>query len=230
MAFYYMLLGHLIGDFVLQTDRIAENKGKHWQWTLLHSLVVTLCTFLFSYPFGILVNVLVLLSGILHFLLDYYKTPISRCLRLPNLVGFLFDQLGHIAIIYLISYTAVCGQTTHILNFICIKFITVFIFVTSFSAVFIQFIITSIFPGKNSKFFEDGEKLTGILTRLFLSVVFYLALYISPTYLLMYLVVGIIPIIWHSSNWKKKMEPLQLTIKLLFDTIFAALGILLISM
>ncbi|MBZ0195690.1 MAG: DUF3307 domain-containing protein, partial [Deltaproteobacteria bacterium] len=52
MAFYYLLLGHLIGDFVLQTDKIAENKGRHRKWNLLHVLVVTLCTLLFTYPFG----------------------------------------------------------------------------------------------------------------------------------------------------------------------------------
>jgi hypothetical protein len=228
MAFYYILLGHLIGDFVLQTDRIAENKGKHWQWTLLHALVVTLCIFLLSYPFGLLVNVLVILSGILHFVFDYCKAAISKSLHLSKLIGFLFDQLVHITIIYLISFTAIYSQTPHILNFLCVKFILVFVFVTSFSAVFIQFIFTAIFPGKNSKFFEDGEKLTGILTRLFLCMVFYLALFISPLYILMSLAVGIIVIIWRVSNWKKRMEPFHLLIKLLFDILFSALGILLI--
>lgn len=228
MAFYYILLGHMIGDFVLQTDRIAENKGKHWQWTLLHALVVTLCTFLFSYPFGVLVNALVILSGILHFIFDYNKSFISKRLHLSSLVGFLFDQLVHISIIFLISFTAVYSQNSHILNFLCIKFILVFIFVTSFSAVFIQFILASIFPRKNNKFFEDGEKLSGILTRLFLSMVFYLAFVKSPIYVLLSLFVAIIVVVWGRSKWIKRVGLLYLTVKLLLDVVFSSAGIILI--
>lgn len=40
-VFDTLLLGHLIGDFLLQTSWMAENKAKHILPLLVHSLVYT---------------------------------------------------------------------------------------------------------------------------------------------------------------------------------------------
>jgi hypothetical protein len=34
--FDWLLIGHLIGDFVLQSDRVAKNKTGRWPWLLGH--------------------------------------------------------------------------------------------------------------------------------------------------------------------------------------------------
>ena len=34
--FDWLLIGHLAGDFLLQTDEMAVNKGLYWQWMLRH--------------------------------------------------------------------------------------------------------------------------------------------------------------------------------------------------
>ena len=116
MAFYYLLLGHLIGDFVLQTDKIAENKGRRWKWNLLHVLVVTFCILIFSYSFGSPLILVVLLNGIVHFVLDFHKKDIMGILHLSKLQGFLFDQLLHTLLLFLISLAADYG-TRQLLDF-----------------------------------------------------------------------------------------------------------------
>jgi hypothetical protein len=34
--FEWLLVGHLIGDFLLQSDNTARRKGQHWRWMLRH--------------------------------------------------------------------------------------------------------------------------------------------------------------------------------------------------
>ena len=227
MAFYYLLLGHLIGDFVLQTDKIAENKGRHWKWNLLHVLVVTLCTFIFSYPFGTLFLLLVLLNGGIHSILDYYKNRINRILRLSELAGFLVDQLIHIMLLYFISQAAVYGNN-HVIDFITIKLLIVLALVTSFSAVFTQFILAALFPRAESKFFEKGEKHVGILTRILVSIVFYLSFILSPYYLLFLVIAATTLLLKYKLGWNKWMSPSHLVVKLLLDTAISAICIFLI--
>ena len=37
--FLLLLLAHVIGDFYLQTEKMAENKTDHVRWVLIHCLV-----------------------------------------------------------------------------------------------------------------------------------------------------------------------------------------------
>ncbi|MBN1135739.1 MAG: DUF3307 domain-containing protein [Anaerolineae bacterium] len=49
--FDWLLLGHLIGDFLFQTDSMAKNKAQNWRWLLGHvSLyMVTITVILVAY-------------------------------------------------------------------------------------------------------------------------------------------------------------------------------------
>lgn len=221
MAFYFLLLGHLIGDFVLQTDKIAENKCRHWKWNLLHVLVVTFCTLGFAYPFGSLLFGMVLLNGAVHFLLDYYKAQITIKLRLPDLAGFLLDQSIHILLLYLISHFAVYGNQP-LIDFIIVKYLMVLTFVTSFSAVFTQFVLAALFQRDGSRFFEKGEKNVGILARIYIVIVFYMSVVQSTWYLLLLLVVAAAFFLQFKLGWSKWMSPSHLAVKLLFDTVISA--------
>ncbi len=73
MSFYYLLLGHLLGDFTFQTDNIAKYKSIQWKWNLLHTVIVTLSMLIFAIPFGQLAVFLVIINGILHFIIDSFK-------------------------------------------------------------------------------------------------------------------------------------------------------------
>lgn len=227
MAFYYLLLGHLIGDFVLQTNKIAENKGRHWKWNLLHVLVVTLCSLFLSYPFGVLLLLMVLLNGAIHFILDYYKTGINKILHLPELVVFLIDQLIHVMLLYFISQSAVYGNQ-HLIGFMTVRFLIVLALVTSFSAVFAQFILAALFPRDDSSFFVEGEKQIGILTRIFIASVLYISFLKSPLYILFLLVAIPAFLLQFKFKWSKWMSPTHLVVKLLLDIVISAVCIFLI--
>ncbi len=216
MAFYYLLLGHLIGDFVLQTDKIAENKGRHWKWNLLHVLVVTLCIFLFSYTFGTLLLVMVLLNGPIHFVLDYYKNRIGKVLHFSDLVSFLMDQLIHIILLYFISQTAVYGSQ-HVIDFVTVRFLIVIVLITFFSAVFTQFILAALFPRTDSRFFEKGEKYAGFITRGYVTSIFYISIIQSPYYLLLLIAAATAFLLLFKLSWNKWMSPSHLFVKLLLD-------------
>jgi cobalamin synthase len=227
MAFYYLLLGHLIGDFVLQTDKIAENKGRRWSWNLLHVLVVTFCILIFSYSFGTPLIFLVLLNGAAHFVLDFHKKDIMGILHLSELQGFLFDQLLHILLLLFISQAA-DYETSQLLDYRTVMLLIVLVLVTSFSAVLTQFILSALFPRTGNAFFKEGEKQVGILTRLYVSVVFYLAFVISPLYLLLLAIAAVIFLLQFKLKWNKWMSHSHLLVKLLLDTAISAVCTLLV--
>lgn len=227
MAFFYLLLGHLIGDFVLQTDIIAQNKGRHWKWNLIHAVVVTLFTFIMAYPFGVLLLALMALNGIAHFYVDYYKARLSAKLKLTNLAGFLLDQLIHIFLLFLISLSAVYTKP-HILDIATVDYLLVIAFITSFSAVFTQFVLSSLFSRKGSSFFEKGEKQIGMLSRVYMAVVFYLSFVVSPLYLLLLLVAAAAFLLQFRRGWDQWMSLPHLAVKLLLDAMISIGSVLLV--
>lgn len=94
-----LLLGHLIGDFPLQTNQIYRLKNKSWLGIVLHAVVhVVVTVMLIRQPFS--VWPLLLWLGILHFLIDLTK------LRLPikqQWLGFLLDQAAHLITLWLLA-------------------------------------------------------------------------------------------------------------------------------
>lgn len=216
MAFYYLVLGHLIGDFVLQTDKIAENKGRQWKWNLLHVLVVTLSVLLFSYPFGALLSILVILNGFVHYILDHYKNNICKILHFSELTGFLGDQFIHIVLLYLISLTAVYKGELPV-ELTTVKLFIVFVTVTSFLAIFTQYVLAALFPRENKRFFEKGEKIFGILSRIYITIVFYLSFHKSLLYLLFLVLVISLFFVQYNRLWSNWMSRRHLLVKLLLD-------------
>lgn len=229
MAFYYLILGHLIGDFILQTDKIAENKGRKWEWNLLHALIVTLCTLLLAYPFGILLSFLVVLNGAAHYYLDYYKNKACKALHISELTGFLTDQFIHILLLYLISFAAVY-ESGLLIGFTAAKLLIVLSIVTSFLAVFTQYVLAALFPGENRRFFENGEKIFGILSRIYITVVFYLSILKSPLFLLFIILAIALFFIQYNRIWRKWMSFPHLLVKLLLDMAVPAVCVLAAAM
>ncbi|NTV91001.1 MAG: DUF3307 domain-containing protein, partial [Clostridiales bacterium] len=124
MVFSYLLLGHLIGDFVLQTDKIAANKTRYWQWNLIHAIIVTFCMLAFAIPFGGMLCFLVVISGMLHFIFDYSKPLIAQMFHLGELAGFILDQLMNVGVILEIS---VWGNLNENLIFIDSESVDIFL-------------------------------------------------------------------------------------------------------
>lgn len=229
MIFYYLLLGHFLGDFVLQTDIIAGNKGKYWQWNALHAFLVTLCIFALAIPFGMITLGLILLNGIIHFLLDYYKPVIIRNFKMSELMGFVVDQLLHMFLLYLISLTAIPDETSFMLQDPqTIKLLLVLVLVTSFAAVLNQYLLGTAFPRVGGRFFELGEKQIGIFTRLTITISFYFTISSSPFFLLLLPIAAIVLIFVYKSGLSPLKDIRQLGLKIVLDILVSIAGICLI--
>lgn len=68
-----MLLGHLVGDYLLQNDYLALNKSKYnwlgWMTAIIHCLLYTLAVSLFMMNFDLIWMIAVFFS---HFLIDKF--------------------------------------------------------------------------------------------------------------------------------------------------------------
>ena len=87
-----LILAHLIGDYVLQIDFIAQSKGKNFYHLLVHCLLYCLP---FYVVFGFVWQLIPLLT--LHILIDLLKAKYK-------LIPYWLDQVIHYAtcLLYLI--------------------------------------------------------------------------------------------------------------------------------
>ncbi len=102
ILFSILLLAHLTGDFVLQTDRIYALKIVSLKGQFLHAVMNFISVFLFVFIayFNLLPAIIsALIVFITHFIIDYIKLKIKE--RNPFL--FILDQALHIGVILVIA-------------------------------------------------------------------------------------------------------------------------------
>ena len=95
-VFIALLAAHLIGDFPLQSDRIAQNKHKLSHLTLHTGVIIALSILLLGNIHAIILAVI----AVTHAAADYLKAT-----RLPdNFITFIVDQAIHILVIATLAY------------------------------------------------------------------------------------------------------------------------------
>ena len=84
---YILLICHMIGDYILQTDFLAKTKGENWWHLTVHS-------FLYSLPFYICYGIDWKIWTLIytHFAIDMLKARY-------NVINYLQDQILHIIIL-----------------------------------------------------------------------------------------------------------------------------------
>lgn len=217
MSFYYLLFGHILGDFTLQTDKIARYKISDKRWNLLHTSIVTACVLLFSIPFGTRVIVLVIASGVLHYFIDLYKSRLGVRNPLQALIYFLADQALHIGIIYFISTFAEADARLLIIPDEAIKIMLILIIILSFSCILIQYVLRLLFTPAGDSFFVDNERSMGNLTRLYAFSALYFSSDISPLFLAVLPVIGAVLTAYYRARWRKVMSTGYFITRLLID-------------
>lgn len=94
-----MILAHLVGDFILQTDKLAAWKSRDVRGILAHGLIILLVTGLFALPFNPFWWQGVLFITITHTAIDaaqlYFQPPI------PPILRFFSDQFLHFLTIFI---------------------------------------------------------------------------------------------------------------------------------
>jgi len=108
--FLILLLAHLLGDFYLQTDQIAEKKARNFYWILLHGLVYWIAVLIVVVP--IMSNKVFLygsISALIHLVIDILKFIYVSSKRKnkssePGNRLFFIDQALHLISIAIITY------------------------------------------------------------------------------------------------------------------------------
>jgi hypothetical protein len=98
--FLRLLLGHLVGDFVLQTIDLVRYKSSSWKGQLIHSGIVALCTAAFLWEHLPNWWPWLLLLFVLHLLTDWAKVSLDQRFPRWGLGLFFLDQILHFLAIF----------------------------------------------------------------------------------------------------------------------------------
>lgn len=106
--FNCLLIGHLVGDFLLQSNWMATHKEKDWRALAVHSLVYTITIYLFSLIAGGLSLLALVIIFAAHVILDqrgvvrWWLTNVSKS---PDLtwLQIMVDQTLHLLVLFVIA-------------------------------------------------------------------------------------------------------------------------------
>lgn len=170
-----MFLAHLVGDYILQWDKLASWKSRALTGVLAHGTVVFIVTWLFSLPFDASWWRGVVFIGLAHICIDasqlYLKPPI------PALARFLLDQLAHFVVIVValvaggfLNLTTISHDLSGILHSERVIFYLIgYAFVTMPTWVIAKFIAYGLVKGTAPNFPEGSNKYIGILERILIT-------------------------------------------------------------
>ncbi|MBE2223469.1 MAG: DUF3307 domain-containing protein [Anaerolineae bacterium] len=169
---FAMILAHLVGDYVLQWDKLAAWKSRELKGVAAHCSIVFLVTLMFALPFNPYWWQGVLFISAAHFFIDavqlYVKLPV------PALARFLLDQAAHFTIIlvalaaggYLPLTSLTTGFTAATQSEQIMLFILGYAFVTMPAWVLVKFTSYGLvqgtapeFPGRTNKYVEILERI-----------------------------------------------------------------------
>jgi len=95
-----ILIGHWIGDYVLQTNIIAKDKSRSFKWLLIHvalyTVVISICAVTVLQPeiwFRFIA-----INGVLHLITDFFTSRLASNFHSNKRVYFVilgFDQMVH---------------------------------------------------------------------------------------------------------------------------------------
>jgi hypothetical protein len=106
-TFYFLIIAHLIGDFILQGPLAVKKRGFN-KYMLAHGGIMAVSFFipLISYPAGkVIIGTLIVLIS--HLIIDAFIVEVKRLLKVdpPKYLFYVFlgiDQILHISILYFV--------------------------------------------------------------------------------------------------------------------------------
>lgn len=102
-----IILGHIIGDFYVQTDKIAERKKNSMKYMLIHCLIYTIVIGIGFYVLSgeifcsIIMSIFTFLG---HLIIDSIKKKWDKKAIKYECLIFLIDQITHIMALFLIYF------------------------------------------------------------------------------------------------------------------------------
>lgn len=102
-----ILLGHIIGDFYVQTDKIAEKKQNSKKYMLIHCLIYTIVMGICFYILCRKIVVVLIISSFVflsHLIIDLLKCKCDKKTAKYQYIVFLADQAIHMMVLLLSVY------------------------------------------------------------------------------------------------------------------------------
>ncbi len=105
MLFLYFLLGHLLGDFVLQTDKIIILKNKSWKGVFFHAAIhfFTYAAIFLPFTWNLPVITTFFAVALLHFAIDQKKISWEKKNH-DYVKSFFIDQGLHVIVLLAASF------------------------------------------------------------------------------------------------------------------------------
>jgi hypothetical protein len=171
-----MILAHLVGDYILQTDKLAYWKSRDLRAVLVHGLIVTAVTAVFALPFKPYWWQGVLFISLTHTAIDatqlYFKPAIAPILR------FFVDQCLHFLTIFLALaaggylYTGFEETLFGVEGQVLLIYAVGYAFVTMPAWVLLKFVGAAVVDGVGPTFPDTvTNKYTGIVERVLILTV-----------------------------------------------------------
>ncbi len=168
-----MLLAHLLGDYVLQTDGLARWKSRSVWGVLVHGAVVTLNLWLCSVPFTLDWWPYALAIGAAHTLIDITRVKINPLGPTATLILFLADQAAHALTIglgltwsgWLKPHPARTAFGMWLQSGYHLMFIVSYVLLTMPAWVLVHFLVRSTGAKSASLPGRPGEKYVGMIER-----------------------------------------------------------------
>lgn len=170
-----MLLAHLVGDFILQWDRLALWKSREFKGVIFHGFIILIVTWAFTLPFDPTWWRGVLFITIVHFFIDafqfYVKLPVTP------LVRFLLDQFAHYLVIFIaLIWAGFLNPSTLGADLLAslkatplLSALLGYAFITMPVWVFLKFAVYGVIKGSAPNFPDGPNKYIGILERLLIA-------------------------------------------------------------
>ena len=170
-----MYLAHLVGDFILQWDNLAQWKSRELKGVLVHGLIIFLTTWFFSlfFDFGWWRGVLFI--SIAHILID--ATQFYICLPVSPLIRLLIDQALHFIVITIALFAGgflnPVDWSTNVASILEHETIFVFLlgyaFLTMPAWVLLKYSAYAFIEGTAPKFLDGRSKYYGIVERVLIA-------------------------------------------------------------
>ncbi|MCP5096611.1 MAG: DUF3307 domain-containing protein [Chloroflexi bacterium] len=169
-----MFLAHLVGDYILQTNKIAYWKSRELKGVAVHCLIVFIVTWLFALPFDQTWWEGVVFIGVLHFFVDAIQLIVKP--KIAPLARFSLDQVAHFLIILIAlnmgGYIEISATITEFITVFqdqrTLLYLLGYAFITMPAWVVIKFMAYGLVKGSAPEF-SGNSKYLGIFERVLMT-------------------------------------------------------------
>jgi hypothetical protein len=183
----FFVLAHLIGDYALQTDKIAKIKSEGVKGVAVHTFLVCLAQLMLLSIFGVRGVAAALLGAGIHFMIDCLKLFVGKRFKNIELPYYFFDQGLHLIVIILLTMVF-APEKSVVGSYVKYAGLLVGLILILFTAtVTAKNVVRNFFPDmKTRRFFESRERGIDALA----GVLLYVAYLIHPLLSLVVLAAG----------------------------------------